>query len=286
MPHEKHLLASLYPDISKNTTWWFELGMPGSTKTSTGKVVFELIATRDAKHRDVSIAYLEMSKVIDAEIKSGSSLGQRLIEENEKMQAGALASDAPVMETLAKKVRKCYESGIQTFFADGCVRTINQGQSVVNAQLKWNLMYFDTPEAVSLERIRRRAIKEGRLDDAKPETVKKRLGEYRDQTFPVLGFFQGIAAKRVHTINAQCEFRKRVKMYLEYMGFSPEEVRVMLINLHLEGHPAHVIMMEALREAPHAAHAEHSVNGHDAHQQARIHSAATAIPHPAAFASS
>ena len=154
MPHEKHLLASLYPDISRNTTWWFELGMPGSTKTSTGKVVFELIATRNGGVRDISIEYLEMSKLIGVEIGSKSILGQQLVEEDAKMKAGGLGSDAPVMETFARHVRRLYENGVRTFFADGCVRTINQAQSVVNAQLKWNLMYFKTQETVSYSETR------------------------------------------------------------------------------------------------------------------------------------
>jgi adenylate kinase len=278
----KHLLSALNPAVSRDSHFYIELGMPGSCKTSTGRVVHELIATLNPERRNVGIVYLESSKLITSEIAAGTDLGRQLEELSFKMKTGALVDDSPVMEVFAKNVLEHHGRGVKEFIADGCVRTINQGASVVNAQLKWNLIHFETTRENSMDRIRRRALKEGRHDDAKPETVQKRLAEYEAQTNPVLAYFAGISNRRIHTINASLDFRKRVKLYLEYMGFSQEVIKVMLVNLHKAGHPANTMMLKALEEGPQPTHLDTTHDGQMMLEMHGMHNQPTHQPTEAA----
>lgn len=245
--HNRHMLATLQQNgLGRDTEWILLLGMPGSTKTTTGRVVYELLEGYTQGGQKSNIVFLESSKLITAEIDSGSILGGKLKEEQWKMDNGGLVSDKPMMDLLAKVALHEHHRGARKFVADSCIRTIDQAGSFVSAQLPWQLYYFETPEAVSIERIRERALKKSRSDDQKPETVARRLKEYQDQTFPVLNFFTRIAAKRVHCIKATQPFHKRVKRVLEQMGHDDAAVKKMLLRLNTPGHPANNLMMEAL----------------------------------------
>jgi adenylate kinase family enzyme len=58
-------------------------------------------------------------------------------------------------------------------------------------------------EETSLNRILKRGETSGRADDAKEETIKTRLREFRDQSFPVISFYHKYGI--VRDINSELE---------------------------------------------------------------------------------
>jgi adenylate kinase len=73
---------------------------------------------------------------------------------------------------------------------DGIPRNVQQAQlleDTLDVQKVIHLRCADMKKMV--ERLRRRALKENRLDDANDEVIKKRLGVYEKETRPVLDFY-------------------------------------------------------------------------------------------------
>jgi adenylate kinase len=46
-----------------------------------------------------------------------------------------------------------------------------------------------------IRRLRKRAIKDNRLDDANEDVIRKRLGTYEEETKPVLEFYSGLVTQ-------------------------------------------------------------------------------------------
>lgn len=108
------------------------------------------------------------------------------------MEAGGLVSDdlilAIVREELAKPAAR------RGVIFDGVVRTIPQaeGMAVLLAELGRQIdlvLFLDVSDQEILGRIAKRRGIEGRADDA-PEAVARRLKAYREQTAPVLAWYQ------------------------------------------------------------------------------------------------
>ena len=49
-----------------------------------------------------------------------------------------------------------------------------------------NIFYLDVPEKILKERIKERGKTSGRSDDKDPDVFKVRMGEYNDQTLPMI----------------------------------------------------------------------------------------------------
>jgi len=108
------------------------------------------------------------------------------------MEAGALVSDdlilAMVREELAKPAAR------RGVILDGVVRTIPQAEGVAAllAELGRQIdlvLFLDVSDEEILGRIAKRRGIEGRADDA-PASVARRLKTYREQTAPVLAWYQ------------------------------------------------------------------------------------------------
>lgn len=52
-----------------------------------------------------------------------------------------------------------------------------------------NLIYFDCPSQILIDRIMERAKTSGRADD-NPETIKKRLDTFEKETLPIVKSFE------------------------------------------------------------------------------------------------
>lgn len=84
---------------------------------------------------------------------------------------------------------------------DGFPRTVVQANVLQEAftffaRTKIQIINLDTPEAIVKERMRGR----GRADDT-PESIEKRLQGYREDTLPVLDFYQKQSDAMVHNID-------------------------------------------------------------------------------------
>lgn len=109
------------------------------------------------------------------------------------MDTGQLVSDDIVLGMLEERLAR--PDTAQGFILDGYPRNLAQADALdallgrigqpLDAVVK-----FEVPDEVIVGRCEIRYAAEGRADDH-PETVRKRLAVYAEQTAPVAGFYQG-----------------------------------------------------------------------------------------------
>ena len=79
---------------------------------------------------------------------------------------------------------------------DGFPRAVDQAQYFEqNVMETQQVLFFDLPHDVMLERAKKRAEKNARFDDTE-EIFKKRIQNYEDQSKPVIDYYQNIGKVR------------------------------------------------------------------------------------------
>jgi len=154
------------------------LGAPGSGKgTQAARLKAEL-----------GIAHISTGDLLRAAVKAGTPLG---LKAKVVMEAGQLVSDEIVLGMLEERLaRPDTRAG---FILDGYPRNLAQADALdqllkrigqpLDAVLKLNV-----PDADIVARCEIRFKAEGRADD-NPETVRKRLQVYAQQTAPVADYY-------------------------------------------------------------------------------------------------
>ena len=146
------------------------LGAPGSGK-----------GTQAARLKDhLQVPHISTGDLLRAEVAAGSKLG---LEAKEIMASGNLVSDEILLGMLEDR-----------FILDGYPR--NLAQAAALDQLLQRIgqpmdyaVQLEVPTEMLVERIAGRAKAEGRADDS-PESVRRRLQVYNDQTAPVVDFYR------------------------------------------------------------------------------------------------
>lgn len=156
------------------------LGAPGSGKGTQ--------ATRLREH--FNIAHISTGDLLRAAVREGTPLG---LQAKSVMDTGQLVSDDIVLGMLEERLAR--PDTAQGFILDGYPRNLAQADALdallgrigqpLDAVVK-----FEVPDEVIVGRCEIRYAAEGRADDH-PETVRKRLAVYAEQTAPVAGFYQG-----------------------------------------------------------------------------------------------
>ncbi|HEX6589163.1 MAG TPA: adenylate kinase [Longimicrobiales bacterium] len=123
-------------------------------------------------------------------VKRGTPLG---LEARAVMEAGHLVSDDIILGVVREELSRP-EAGNGVIF-DGVVRTIPQAEGVerILADLGRQMdavLFFDVTDEEILARLEKRRELDGRADDD-PAAVKVRLAAYREQTAPVLDWYEG-----------------------------------------------------------------------------------------------
>lgn len=150
-------------------------GPPGAGKgTQAQKIV--------AAH---SIPQISTGEILRAAVANNTPLGQQA---GPLMAAGKLVPDELVIGIVEDRLRQpdC-EKG---FLLDGFPRTIPQAQALEGVLAKMarkieHVVSLEVPDEVIHERMKGR----GRADDS-PETVQKRLDEFRKLTAPLKAYYQ------------------------------------------------------------------------------------------------
>ncbi|MBS0430987.1 MAG: adenylate kinase [Proteobacteria bacterium] len=154
------------------------LGAPGSGKgTQAARLKAEL-----------GIAHISTGDLLRAAVKAGTPSGLRA---KAVMEAGQLVSDEIVLAILEERLAQPDTHG--GFILDGYPRNLAQADALdrllkrigqpLDAVLKLNV-----PDADILKRTEIRFKAEGRADD-NPETVRRRLEVYAQQTAPVADYY-------------------------------------------------------------------------------------------------
>lgn len=206
------------------------LGAPGAGKGTQAKKIA-------AKYH---IPHVSTGDIFRANIKNGTELGMKA---KSFMDAGGLVPDEITIGMLLDRI---HESDCENgYVLDGFPRTIPQAQSLTKAlgDMGESIDYainVDVPDENIISRMSgRRAClacgatyhiefnppkKEGVCDvcgqqlvlrdDDKPETVKKRLQVYHDQTQPLIEYYQkaGVLAEADGTMDMEDVFQAIVKI--------------------------------------------------------------------------
>ena len=155
------------------------LGAPGSGK-----------GTQAARLREhFGIAHISTGDLLRGAVKAGTPLG---LQAKAVMESGQLVSDAIVLGMLEERLAQ--PDTAQGFILDGYPRNLAQADALDELLARIDqpldaVVKFDVPDEVIVSRCEIRYAAEGRADDH-PETVRKRLAVYAEQTAPVAGFYQ------------------------------------------------------------------------------------------------
>jgi adenylate kinase len=169
--------------MTRYVTYLF-MGAPGSGKGTQGKVLGSV-------PRFFHCACGEVFRSLDLR----TALGQKFIEYSSK---GLLVPDDLTVELWQTKIEAQvleaeFKPDIDALVLDGIPRNVNQAklmEQLIDVKQVFHLSCPDRDELV--RRLRKRAIKDNRLDDANEEVIRKRLLTYEAETKPVLNFYTGL----------------------------------------------------------------------------------------------
>lgn len=183
------------------------LGAPGAGKGTQANYLKE----------EFQIPQISTGDMLRAAVKDKTELG---IKAKEFMDSGQLVPDELIIDLVKDRILK--EDCKNGFMLDGFPRTIRQAEAMIEAGVEIDfVLEINVPDDVIIERLSGRRIhpESGRSyhvifnppkidgiddisgealiirDDDKPETVKKRLKAYHEQTKPLSGFYQKLAAE-------------------------------------------------------------------------------------------
>ena len=148
-------------------------------------------------------------------VKRGSPLGARA---KSVMEAGHLVSDDIIMGIVREELAK--PEAAKGVIFDGVVRTIPQAEGVEQLLQEQGrrmtaVLFFDVSDDEILGRLARRRTLEQRADDD-PAAVATRLAAYRQQTAPVLDWYQKRKLlRRIPAVGSVEEIAGRVRQALE-----------------------------------------------------------------------
>ncbi len=156
------------------------LGPPGAGKGTQGALLAEYLGLPKFATGDL---------LRDA-VARGTPLG---LEAKAVMEGGGLVSDDLILGVVREELRK--PAAARGVIFDGVVRTLPQAEGVQRlltdlGRKMDRVLFFDVSDEEILARLAKRRTIEGRADDD-PAAVARRLTAYREQTAPVLAWYQG-----------------------------------------------------------------------------------------------
>ncbi len=183
------------------------LGPPGAGKGTQA----------DRLRDDVNLPYIATGDMLRAAVSEGTDLG---VEAKRYMERGDLVPDEVIIGMILDCVNA--SSSADGFLLDGFPRSIGQAEALDDAMAKLGrvltaALLIEAPDDEIVRRISGRRVcpKDGshvyhvefnppkhegvcdvdgaklvQRDDDRPETIKKRLEVYHDQTFPLIPFYE------------------------------------------------------------------------------------------------
>ncbi|MFP4514729.1 MAG: adenylate kinase [Parcubacteria group bacterium] len=164
-------------------------GAPGAGKGTQAQKIAE-------SHK---LQHLSTGDLFREEIKNNTELGRKALDYSSK---GELVPDSLVIEILKKEIEKHPESS--GFVFDGFPRNLNQAQELDKILNEKNnnitaVLALDVPDQELIKRIKNRAKESNRIDDQNEEIINNRLDVYKQDTQPLLNYYQQEA--KLHKIN-------------------------------------------------------------------------------------
>jgi adenylate kinase len=155
------------------------LGPPGAGKGTQGVLL----------SRRLGLPKFATGDLLRDAVANGTPLGRRA---KAVMESGALVSDDIILGVVREELEK--PAAARGVVFDGVVRTVPQAEGVERLLSERerrinHVLFLDVTDQEILSRIEHRRSQESRADDA-PEAVARRLRAYREQTAPVLEWYE------------------------------------------------------------------------------------------------
>jgi adenylate kinase len=167
------------------------VGAPGSGKGTQGKALGSV-------PRFFHCACGDVFRSMDTRTK----VGQAFIYYSSR---GELVPDEICIELWKESISNSVEAHrfkpeLDGLLLDGIPRNVKQAKLMKSLIEVVKVFHLSCPDRSKLvERLRKRALKDNRLDDANETVIRKRLETYETETKPVLGYY---GPELIHTIDA------------------------------------------------------------------------------------
>jgi len=138
---------------------------------------------------EYGLAHVATGDMLRAAMAEGTPLGQRV---RPIYEAGALVPDDLMIELIRERLQSPDTGG--GFILDGFPRTMAQADALDSMLSEIDrpltvVLELQVPDAVAIERLRKRAAEEGRSDDT-PEAITKRIALYNQETKPLVSHYR------------------------------------------------------------------------------------------------
>ena len=146
-----------------------------------------------------NLHHISTGALLRKEIAAGTELGQQA---KALIEKGCLVPDEVVEAMIESEFNTV--TGVDGFLLDGFPRTLPQAEALDNILAKTGSEVTATvsimiPDAMIMERIKGRALKEGRADDASEDIINTRIVTYHNQTEPLIAYYE--KAQKYHEID-------------------------------------------------------------------------------------
>lgn len=177
-------------------------GAPGAGKGTQGKILGEVPGFYHLSCGEV-FRTLDMSSELGRTFQEYSSRGELVPDEitvrmwSENMHARTVLSE--------------YKPASDLLVLDGIPRNTHQAkllEKYINVLLIVHLICPNKEEMI--KRLRRRALKENRIDDAREDVIRRRWEVYEKETFPVLEYYDSSIIKTVSAMGSPASVLQHV----------------------------------------------------------------------------
>lgn len=172
-------------------------GAPGAGKGTQGKILGQVPGFYHLSCGEV-FRTLDLTSEIGKTFMQHSSRGELVPDDvtikmwQQNMHARTVLSD--------------YKPSQDLLVLDGIPRNAHQAELMkkhINVLLIVHLVCPDKEEMI--KRLRRRALKENRVDDAKEEVIRRRWEVYERETFPVLQYYPSDVVREVSAVGSPAQ---------------------------------------------------------------------------------
>ena len=159
--------------------YYILFGPPGAGKGTQATAMVE----------KYNLHHISTGALLRKEIANGTELGRLA---KSLIEKGCLVPDEVVEGMIENEFSTV--TGVDGFLLDGFPRTLPQAEALDNILAKNGTEVTATisimiPDAMIMERIKGRALKEGRADDASEDTINTRIVTYHNQTEPLIEYY-------------------------------------------------------------------------------------------------
>lgn len=169
-------------------------GAPGSGKGTQGKILGHV----------PGFYHLSCGEVFRT-LDTGSEIGKIFMQYSS--QGKLVPDDATIRmwhhNMHARTVLSDYKPNVDLLVLDGIPRNVNQAKLLhkyLNVLMIIHLVCPNKEEMI--KRLRRRALKENRVDDAREDVIRKRWDVYEEETHPVLEYYPKSIVREVNAMGS------------------------------------------------------------------------------------